>query len=116
MKLSKNQRRIKRKFRIRKKVRGTPDRPRLVVFRSNRHIYAQLIDDTQARTLVACSTQHLEDFGSLNSETAKSVGAKLAEKAASQNISSVVFDRNGYYYHGQIKALADAARSGGLNF
>jgi len=116
MKLSKNQRRIKRKYRIRKKIRGTAEKPRLVVFRSNKHIYAQIVDDTDARTLVAYSTHNLDDSSGLNTAVAQNVGAKLAEKAVSKNISTVVFDRNGYYYHGRIKALADAARAGGLKF
>ena len=116
MKLSKNQRRVKRKYRIRKKIRGTAEKPRLVVFRSNRHIYAQIVDDTDARTLVAYSTHNLEDPSGLNSAMAQNVGTRLAEKAVSKNISTVVFDRNGYYYHGKIKALADAARAGGLKF
>ncbi len=90
--------------------------PRLVVFRSNRHIYAQIVDDTAARTLVACSTHNLDDSTGLDSTVAQSVGAKLAEKATDKNISPVVFDRNGYYYHGRVKALADAARAGGLKF
>ncbi|WP_291318723.1 50S ribosomal protein L18 [Desulfonatronospira sp.] len=116
MKLSKNQRRIKRKYRIRKKISGTAQKPRLVVFRSNRHIYAQIVDDTEARTLVACSTHNLEESSGLTATTAGNVGTKLAEKAVAKNISKVVFDRNGYYYHGRIKALADAARAGGLKF
>ncbi|EFI32997.1 ribosomal protein L18 [Desulfonatronospira thiodismutans ASO3-1] len=116
MKLSKNQRRIKRKYRIRKKIRGTAEKPRLVVFRSNKHIYAQIVDDADARTLAACSTHNLDEHSGLNATAAQSVGSKLAEQATSKNISTVVFDRNGYYYHGRIKALADAARAGGLKF
>ncbi len=114
--MSKNQRRAKRKIRIRKKIRGTADKPRLVVFRSNKHLYAQIVDDQTATTLAAYSSHNLEATPRLTIETAKSVGENLAKKALDQNIKDVVFDRNGYHYHGRIKALADAARSGGLNF
>ncbi len=114
--MSKNQRRAKRKIRIRKKIRGTADKPRLVIFRSNKHLYAQIVDDQTATTLAAYSSHNLESSPRLSIETAKSVGENLAKRALDQNIKSVVFDRNGYHYHGRIKALADAARSGGLNF
>jgi len=116
MKLSKNHRRAKRKFRIRKKIRGTADKPRLVVFRSNRHLYAQIVDDQAARTLAAFSSLNLEKTSRMNVATAKSIGEQLAKKALELNITSVVFDRNGYYFHGRVKALADGARSSGLNF
>ena len=102
------------KYRIRKKISGTPDRPRLSVFRSNRNIYAQLIDDVNGLTLASASSSSM-DLGS-NIEAAKAVGKLLAEKATGSQISNVVFDRNGNLYHGRVKALGDAAREGGLNF
>jgi len=112
--------RIKRQVRVRKKVRGSGSRPRLNVFKSARHIYAQLIDDTTGKTLLAASTVCKDvsaDLGSTgNIEAAKKVGAAIAKKALEKEITSVVFDRNGFLYHGRIKALADAARENGLSF
>ncbi len=116
MKISKKQSRSKRKIRIRKKISGSESRPRLVVFRSNRYIYAQIINDEKASTLVSFSSQNMEGENKLNIETAKNVGKMIAQKAMSQNINTVVFDRNGYYYHGRVKALADGAREMGLKF
>lgn len=116
MKISKTQARAKRKIRIRKKLSGSQSRPRLVVFRSNKHIYAQIINDEMASTLVSFSSQNMEGESKLNLETAKNVGKMIAEKAISKNINTVVFDRNGYFYHGRIKALADGAREMGLKF
>lgn len=116
MKLSKKQSRSKRKIRIRKKISGSEVRPRLVVFRSNKYIYAQIINDEKASTLVSFSSQNMEDENRLNVETARNVGKMIAQKAMSQNINTVVFDRNGYYYHGRVKALADGAREMGLKF
>ncbi len=116
MKISKKDSRFKRKVRIRKKINGSQGRPRLVVFRSNRHIYAQIVNDETSRTLVAFSSQNLEGESRLNLETSKNVGKMIAEKAMNQNIDTVVFDRNGYYYHGRVKALADGAREMGLKF
>ncbi len=116
MKISKKQSRSKRKIRIRKKLSGSENRPRLVVFRSNKHIYAQIINDEKASTLVSFSSQNMDGENKLNLETAKNVGKKIAEKALSQNINAVVFDRNGYYYHGRVQALADGAREVGLKF
>jgi large subunit ribosomal protein L18 len=116
MKLSKKQSRSKRKIRIRKKISGSEVRPRLVVFRSNKHIYAQIINDEKASTLVSFSSQNMEGENRLNVETARNVGKMIAQKAMSQNINTVVFDRNGYYYHGRVKALADGAREMGLKF
>lgn len=111
---------LKRKTRVRKKIRGTTDRPRLNVFKSTRHIYAQIIDDTTGETLVSASTVQDEAGGSVkysgNVEAAKFVGATIAQKALEKNISSVVFDRNGFLYHGRVKALADSARENGLSF
>ncbi len=113
-------RRLKVKRRIRKKIHGTPERPRLSVFRSNKHIYAQIIDDEAGHTLVAASTRSKELAdqleGKTKAEQARLVGKLLAEKAVKANITQVVFDRNGYKYHGRVKALADGAREGGLKF
>ncbi|AHM60181.1 50S ribosomal protein L18 [Flammeovirgaceae bacterium 311] len=100
---------------IRKKISGTAERPRLSVFKSNRSIYAQLIDDLKGHTIASASSKDLETVNATIS-TAKTVGSKLAEKAKVAGVSAVVFDRNGYKYHGQVKALADGAREGGLNF
>ena len=109
------------KSRIRKKIRGTTERPRLVVFRSLTHVYAQVIDDSSARTLVACSSLSKElkpSIGGLKGqkEKAKSLGQHIAKLAMGKNITTVVFDRNGYLYHGVVKSLADGAREGGLKF
>ncbi len=106
--------------RVRKKIMGTPERPRLNVFRSLKHIYAQIIDDYAGRTLVAASTldRELRDkirYGG-NIEAAKQVGALIAKRALEKGIKKVVFDRGGYLYHGRVKALAEAAREGGLEF
>lgn len=109
-------RRVRIKFGIRKKVNGTTERPRLSVFRSNKSIYAQLIDDIKGVTLVSASTLELGDKAKLNIENSKQVGKKIAEKAISSGIQAIVFDRNGYLYHGNIKALAEGAREGGLKF
>jgi large subunit ribosomal protein L18 len=108
--------RLKNKARIRKKVLGTPERPRLAVFRSGRHIYAQLVDDTHGSTLAAASTLGGAAKGKKNLEASKAVGAELAKVALGKNIKSVVFDRSGYVYHGRIKALAEGAREAGLDF
>jgi len=112
--------RQKRQLRIRKKIFGTSDRPRLSVFRSLDHIYAQIIDDTTGNTLVAASTLDKELKGQLNTggniEAAKAVGKLVAEKAKAKGITQVVFDRGGNIFHGRVKALADSAREGGLEF
>jgi large subunit ribosomal protein L18 len=114
------QARIKRKTRVRTKVRGTSERPRLSVFRSARHITAQIIDDVSNTTLVYASTSVKDVSDALkytgNVDAAKAVGAVVAKKALEKNIKQVVFDRNGFLYHGRIKALADAAREAGLSF
>ncbi len=117
-KTSKVFRRQRIKKRIRKKVFGTPERPRMTVFRSNKHIYVQIIDDTKGHTLVAASSLEKELRGEKlpMTEMAKKVGALAAKRALEKGITKVVFDRNGYKYHGRIKALADAAREQGLNF
>lgn len=119
-KASKNSTRLKRHLRMRKKVVGTSERPRLNVFRSLNNIYAQLIDDTKGVTLVSASTldKELKDNESHggNKESAKLVGKLIAEKAVAAGIKQVVFDRGGYIYHGRVKELADAAREAGLEF
>jgi large subunit ribosomal protein L18 len=110
--------RKRRHFRVRKKVRGDAARPRLAVFRSNKHIYAQVIDDVAGRTVASAST--MEKGGSKGSagtvEAAKAVGERLGERAKSAGIDSVVFDRGGFKYHGRVAAVADGARSAGLEF
>ncbi|MBT0666622.1 50S ribosomal protein L18 [Geobacter pelophilus] len=116
----KKQARLKRKTRVRKKISGNTVRPRLNVFKSARHIYAQIIDDTTGCTLASASTL-LEVVGSElkstgNIEAASKVGAEIARRALEKNINSVVFDRSGFLYHGRVKALADAARENGLSF
>ena len=108
------ERRIKIKYRIRKSVNGNAERPRLSVFRSNKQIYAQVINDITGTTLASASSLGLE--ARPKKEQAAKVGALIAEKAQAAGITSVVFDRNGYLYHGRVKELADAARNGGLNF
>ncbi len=109
-------RRLRRKKGIRKRIVGTPQRPRLTVYRSLKHIYAQVVDDLSGRTLVAASSvqQHLEKGG--NKSAAEKVGTALAERARAAGIETVSFDRNGFRYHGRVQALADAARKGGLSF
>jgi len=105
----------RRKKRVRKKIFGTPTRPRLRVTRTLNHIYAQIIDDTQGKTLVSASSVQLKIKGG-NIEAAKQVGAELARKALALSIEKVAFDRGGHLYHGRVKALADAAREAGLKF
>ena len=119
MMLSKNDVRVKRKIRIRKRLSGTSERPRLVVFRSNLHIYAQIIDDMTGSTLAQASTLTLSKNGekvACNKAGAEKVGKEVARIAKDKNITKVVFDRHGYLYHGRIKAIADGAREGGLEF
>jgi large subunit ribosomal protein L18 len=116
--LSREERRQRIKFRIRKKIKGTPERPRLCIFRSNKEVYAQIIDDVSGKTLVAASSMEkaLKNFKGTKTEKSIAVGKLIAEKALQKGISAVVFDRNGYLYHGRVKALADAAREAGLKF
>ena len=114
MTTKKVERRIKIKFRIRKHVNGTAERPRLSVFRSNKQIYAQVINDVDGRTLASASSLGMEKMPKI--QQAEKVGALVAEKAKSAGIETVVFDRSGYLYHGRVQALADAARQGGLKF
>lgn len=108
--------RTRRHSRVREKIRGSAGRPRLAVFRSITHIYAQLIDDDAGKTLVAASSVDSKDGKAKKSERAKAVGTMLGEKAKAKGIGEVVFDRGGYRYHGRVKALGDAARSAGLRF
>ena len=115
-----NATRIRRKYSIRKKINGTGARPRLSVYRSSKHIYAQVIDDTTGETLAAASTQSPEIREELSGkekmERAALVGKLIAQKTIAKEITSVVFDRNGFIYHGRVKAVAEAAREGGLAF
>ena len=109
--------RINRHRRVRKRVTGSPVRPRLAVFRSNRHVYAQLIDDLAGRTIASASTLDAELKGAGNTTAAAaSVGRLLAQRAKDKGVSSAVFDRGGFLYHGKVKALADGAREEGLEF
>lgn len=115
MATTKDSRRLRIKRSIRSKIAGTPERPRLTVFRSNKGVYAQIIDDEAGKTLAAFSSFELGVAGN-NVEAAKQVGVKVAEKAKAAGIEAVIFDRNGYLYHGKVKAVADGAREGGLQF
>ena len=116
-KVNKNAMRLKRHVRVRGKVSGTPERPRLNVFRSNANIYAQIIDDVNGVTLVSANTLEKEFEGATgNCEAAKKVGAVLAERAKAKGINVVVFDRGGYIFHGRVAALAEGAREAGLEF
>lgn len=112
--ISKIQRRNKIKTRIRGKVSGTAARPRMTVFRSNKQIYVQLIDDLAGKAIVSTSSKGIEE--GTKCEIAAKVGEAIAQKAIAAGISEVVFDRNGYLFHGRVKSLADAARKGGLKF
>ena len=114
MTTKKEQRRIKIKYRVRNKISGTAARPRLSVFRSNKQIYVQLIDDVAGRTLVSASSKGIEE--GTNSEIAAKVGELVAKKAIEAGYTTVVFDRNGYLFHGRVKSLADGARNGVLKF
>ncbi len=119
MAISKNEARLSRKVRIRRKVNGTAERPRLVVFRSNEHVYAQVVNDENGTTLVSASTLSLsrsQEGLHGNRAGAASVGREIARLAKEKDITRVVFDRNGYLYHGRVKAVADGAREGGLEF
>ena len=114
--ITKERRRQKIRGRIRKKVSGTKARPRLSVYRSNRDIYAQLIDDEQGHTLLSISSSRLKTLTGNKVEKSKEGGKALAQEAMAAGISQVVFDRGGYLYHGRVKALAEGAREGGLQF
>ena len=115
-KLDKNKARQRRHERIRRKVIGTAECPRLSVFRSNANIHAQIINDEKGDTLVSCSSVELKLANGSNIEAAKTVGTKLAERAKEKGIENVCFDRGGYLYHGRVQALAEAAREAGLQF
>ena len=115
-KKSRNETRQKRHLRIRKNISGTPEKPRLNVFRSSSHIHAQIIDDVNGVTLVAASSVDMKLANGGNIEAATQVGKMIAERAIAKNIEKVVFDRGGYIYHGRVKALAEAAREAGLKF
>lgn len=108
--------REKKKLRIRKRVTGTQERPRLCIFRSSKHVYAQVIDDVTGKTLAAASTLDTDGVKGANKDACVAIGKEIAKRAAGINIKQVVFDRNGFLYHGRVKALADAAREGGLEF
>ena len=112
--VTKQERRNKIKARIRGKVSGTAERPRMTVFRSNQQIYVQLVDDREGKTIVSASSKGME--GGTKTEIAAKVGQAIAEKALAAGVTTVVFDRNGYLFHGRVKSLADAARNGGLKF
>lgn len=119
--ISRSKTRLRRKKRVRKKIRGTTERPRLSVFRSSRHIYAQIIDDTTGKTLVAASSLSKELVSKTgkrgsNKEGAAYVGATVADRTLKLGIKAVIFDRNGFLYHGRVKALSEAARDHGLRF
>jgi large subunit ribosomal protein L18 len=113
---SKNQIRLRIHRRIRRRVKGTEERPRLAVFRSVKHIYAQVIDDAKGHTVVAASSTEKSGGNGGNVAGAKAIGKLVAERAKDKGIKAVVFDRGGYQYHGRVKALADAAREAGLEF
>jgi large subunit ribosomal protein L18 len=113
---SKNRTRLRRATRVRSRVRGTADRPRLSVFRSNRAIWAQVIDDATGRTLACASSVNLSEDGLSKTDQAAKVGGLLAERAKAAGVVRVVFDRGSYLFHGRVKALADGAREGGLDF
>ena len=116
MAISKVKRRLRIRRGIRRQIEGTSERPRLSVFKSNKGIYAQLIDDKSGNTLAYSSSKEVGEAGKRNVEVSKTVGQKLAEKAKGLGVESVVFDRGGYPYHGRVKALAEGAREGGLKF
>ena len=112
--ITKKERRIKINHRIRKKINGTASRPRLTVFRSNKGIYVQAVNDLEGKTIVSASSKGITE--GTNSEIAAKVGEAVAKKCIEAGITEVVFDRNGYLFHGRVKALADGARNGGLKF
>jgi large subunit ribosomal protein L18 len=117
--LSKEEGRARRKLRVRKKIDGSSERPRLSVFRSSKHIYAQAVDDSRGGTVAAASTLTADVKSSLSgpkTDAAKAVGAAIAKALLAKGIDTVIFDRNGYLYHGRVKALAEAAREAGLKF
>lgn len=116
MAIDRASRRLRIKRGIRNKIKGTAERPRLSIFKSNTAIYGQLIDDVNSQTLSASSSREFGDLNNVDVKKSKEVGKKLAEKAIANGITEVVFDRNGYIYHGRLKAFAEGAREGGLKF
>ena len=119
--VSRSEARLRRQKRVRNRIRGVPERPRLCVFRSAKHIYAQIIDDSTGRTLVEASSLSKDLAGKIgrgggNKKGAASIGSMISERAIQQGIKKVVFDRNGFLYHGRVKALSEAARERGLEF
>ena len=116
MAVEKSERRLRIKQGIRNKVSGTSERPRLSIFKSNKAIYAQIIDDSKGHTVAAVSSYELGTKNNPNIEVSKNVGMKIAEKAKASGVETIVFDRGGYQYHGKVKALAEGAREGGLKF
>ena len=119
-KVNKNKKRQKRHMRMRNKIQGTPERPRLNIFRSSKNIYAQVIDDSQGFTVASASSKDKEIIEKINglnkTEAAKIVGQEVAKKAMDKGVETVIFDRGGYLYHGRVKSLADGARESGLKF
>lgn len=116
MALNKRERRLRIKRRIRNKISGTSEIPRLTVFRSNKEIYSQIIDDVNGKTICAASSLKIDKKGLTKTDLSKKVGTAIAEAAKTAGISEVVFDRSGYLYHGRVKAVADAAREAGIKF
>ncbi len=116
MAFDKVNRRRRIKYRIRNKISGTPERPRLSVYKSNKFFYSQLIDDLNGKTLLAADSREIDEKKNCTVDISKELGIKLAEKAKASGIEAVVFDRSGYIYHGQVKAFAEGAREGGLKF
>ena len=114
--LTRQKMRARRHHRVRRKVTGTPGRPRLTVFRSNKGVYAQVINDLEGATIVAASSRDIKDAGINKSQIAEKVGELLATRAKEKKIDKVIFDRGGYLYHGRVKALAEGARKGGIQF
>ena len=108
--------REKKKMKIRKRVTGSGERPRLCIFRSSKHVYAQVIDDVTGTTLASASTLDTDGVKGANKDACAAIGKEVAKRAVAKNIKQVVFDRNGYLYHGRVKSLAEAAREGGLEF
>ena len=116
MSVNKEKRRLKIRKSIRSKISGTKERPRISIFKSNKGVYAQIIDDTSGNTIVSCSSVEIKKFWKIKIESSKEVGVKLAAKAKKKGIKEVLFDRGGYLYHGKIKSFAEGAREGGLIF
>ncbi|MBE0428934.1 MAG: 50S ribosomal protein L18 [Thermoleophilia bacterium] len=114
--IGRGRQRVRRQRRVRRRVQGTAERPRLTVFRSNRGIFAQVIDDLEGKTMVSASSREVKDAGLDKSKMAEKVGEILAGRAKEKNIEKIVFDRGGYLYHGRVKALAEGVRKGGLDF